>query len=69
MNHELFFVVWREDGGTPTYKHPNIQSAEAEAERLARMFPGINFHVLACVGTVKKQDVEWTRMPVDDIPF
>jgi hypothetical protein len=67
MNHEIFYLVWREGGGSPTYKHPTHPSANQEAERLARLNPGAKFHVLVCLGTVRTNDVLWTE--TDLIPF
>lgn len=69
MNHEIFYLVWRENGGTPTFKHSTSQSAKREAERLARQSPGSKFHVLACLGTVQTNDVLWTEAEIDRIPF
>jgi hypothetical protein len=69
MQHEIFYLVWREHGGIPTYKHPTAESAKQEAERLARQFSGMKFHVLACFGTVQLQYMQWTEMSIDRIPF
>lgn len=41
-----FWLVWREHGDTPTYKHESIGSAAREAERLAARNPGQKFFVL-----------------------
>jgi hypothetical protein len=43
-----FWLVWREDGGTPTYKHTTRDSATTEAARLARHAPGSRFFVIPC---------------------
>lgn len=70
MKHELFYLVWREGGGIPTYKHSTQQLAEMEAERLARGNPGDTFHVMACLSSVKRTDIVWTRPdPNADLPF
>lgn len=69
MQHELFYLVWRDNGGIPTYKHTSHESAKREAERLARQFSGMKFHVLACLGTVQLQDMQWTDIHIDRIPF
>jgi hypothetical protein len=60
MNDE-FWMVWREFGGTPTYKHPNEDSARREAERLARMTPGVRFYILREADSVVMPlpPVEW----------
>lgn len=76
--YEMFYLVWREDSPlqpsissscTPTYKHSNRSSAEIEAERLCRQNPGVTFHVMACVGSCRKVDVEWKKIEEDKLPF
>jgi hypothetical protein len=47
-----FFMVFRDNGGSPTAKHTTIASAEKEADRLARLNPGSKFHVLSSVESV-----------------
>lgn len=46
MKEKPFWLVWCENGGTPTKKHENFRSAEAEALRLARLHRGDTFVVL-----------------------
>lgn len=45
-----FWVVWRESSGVfsyiPSFKHLTAHEAQREAERLAQMHPGSQFHVL-----------------------
>lgn len=66
----IFWLVWNEKGRTLTYKHPSLASAKAEAERLARKQPGDTFHVLQCIGSCRKIDVEWTdHNRGGEIPF
>jgi len=55
--------------GVPTVVHDSIESANREAERLARSVPGTPFYVLATVGCAIKADVEFRQINVDDIPF
>jgi hypothetical protein len=62
-----FWVVWKEGGGAPTFKHASVTDAEAEAERLARTVGG-TFHVLQLVATCRKNDVQWDRV-ADEMPF
>ena len=57
MNH--FWIVWREDGSSPTVKHDFPEAAKREAERLARANPGATFHVLQVIGTAQYQQVHW----------
>lgn len=63
-----FWVVWNEAGRPPTFKHPTVASAEAEAERLARTNPGQTFHVLALRGSCTYSNVVWARVP-EEMPF
>lgn len=63
-----FFFVWRPNGRSPTYRHPDLQSARLEAERLARLHKGEIFVVLRSIGEVCAHDVQWTQH-ADAIPF
>jgi hypothetical protein len=74
MNHEFepqqpFWMVWNEQGHAPTFKHITVESARAEAERLARLNPGHQFHVLAALGHCSFNAVNWTQVDHDVIPF
>lgn len=65
-----FWVVWRMDGGAPTYKHESRQSAELEAERLARNHRGSTFVVLESMCAKVTNDVVSIDFSDDaDIPF
>lgn len=65
-----FWLVWCQQGGTPTYKHDSHELACNEAERLARENPGKRFDVLERITSVVKQDVLWEGdMPKDWTPF
>ena len=44
-----FWMVWKENGGEPSHRHATLETAKAEAERLARVFPGSRFFVLYAV--------------------
>jgi hypothetical protein len=46
-----------------------VESARAEAERLARACPGDRFHVLAAVGCCEFNAVRWTNVDQDFVPF
>lgn len=63
MRNGKFWLVWKEHGSAPTFKHESLYSARSEAERLARQMPGAAFHVLEVVGTVNRIDVQWTDYP------
>lgn len=56
--------------GPPSAKHPTLEHAKREAERLARSFRGQSFTVLEAVSTVEATDVTWTdNQEVNQIPF
>ena len=48
--------------GVPSVRHSSIDSAEREAERLAKLNAGQQFFVLEAVKSVKAGDVEWTEL-------
>lgn len=61
----MFFLVWREGGSVPTFKHPTRDEARKEAERLAKANPDAAFHVLALASTVKVERTPpiWIEQP------
>lgn len=68
MVRKTFWMVL--GAGTPTYRHPTIESAKTEAERLARLEPGMPFTVLEAVATVVKDDIHWDdHHPDSEVPF
>jgi len=65
-----FFLVWCEDGGSPTFKHETAYHAEQEARRLARQNPGQRFCVLAPMARIVTANTIVERFDCsDDIPF
>jgi hypothetical protein len=59
---EKFWLVWNESmGGKSTVKHPTRESAEREAERLARNHRGWKFAVMENIAVVSVTDVHWER--------
>lgn len=64
-----FYLVWREGGGTPTFKHDDERSAAAEASRLARNNPGETFHVLVVIESAVVNPVTWINYQHDELPF
>lgn len=54
-----FWMVWNPGNRAPTVKHPTLEKAKAEAQRLARTNPGQEFIVLQSLGAFKTVDVEW----------
>lgn len=66
-----YWLVWREGGGAPTYRHPDEHSARREAERLSKLNPGERFVVLCPVTRVTTSVTVVEEFdPTDDgIPF
>lgn len=66
---ETFFLVWADGGKSPTFRHTNMRSAQIEADRLARLDPGVEFIVVeAKTGHLSpKPALELTLY--DEIPF
>lgn len=77
MSREPFFMVYGLGQRQPTVRHKARGSAVQEAERLARLNPGVEFYVLGTVSVSKKTDVITEEMAPservsvidDDIPF
>lgn len=59
--NDKYWLVWAENGGTPTIKHQSRSSANTEAERLARKNRGVRFAVVELVASVIVSDVHWTN--------
>jgi hypothetical protein len=64
---EAFWMVYGEGCTQPTKKHDTEQLAITEAERLARLKPGITFTVLRAICCCVKKDVDWRDY--EYIPF
>jgi hypothetical protein len=66
-----FWVVWREGGSSPTFRHYNQYTAEREATRLAAQNPGVAFHTLKVEATfcIPPQPVQVTRKFIEETPF
>lgn len=73
MTSDRFWMVYGAGQGAPTARHKSLESARTEAERLARMVPGVRFFILETVGAVEKVDVQFIDLragdPTDEIPF
>lgn len=63
---DKFWMVWRENGDIPRYKHATEASAKQEAERLARNNPGVKFYVLVSVDACRLIDVLWENQQGED---
>lgn len=65
-----FWMVWNPQGYNPTREHETLESAQREAERLARQCRGQNFVVLESVEVVTVDDVKRTDLrPTPEPPF
>lgn len=59
-----FWMVFVEGGHLPVKKHHRKELASEEAERLARLNPGKNVHVLESIATavLKPYPVSWDHV-------
>ena len=69
-----FWMVWSPQGRAPTHKHFSRETADAEANRLAKQHPGQEFFVLKAMAGVSARDpkIKTIRLntdPDDKIPF
>lgn len=48
-----YYYVYRYQNQAPKVRHPTLQAAQAEAERLAGENPGITYEILKVVGISK----------------
>lgn len=69
MKGTPFFMVFTEGQNAPTYKHQDLESAENEAKRLAKI-SDCKTYVLASIKSFEeiKFKIEDCR-PNDDLPF
>lgn len=76
-SRDPFWMLYREDGGAPTYRHGTIESARQEAERLA-IATGCRIFVLEAMAVATPPRVGWrnlgegdflSRFEKEDIPF
>jgi hypothetical protein len=64
-----FWLVWCEARNLPSFKHPTMEAAEAEAARLASFNPGEQFHVLGVLATIQTSpDIIGTRFDPSKTP-
>lgn len=67
---ETFYMVYVQDGNTPTYKHSSIEDAEKEAKRLAKQLNKKAF-VLCSLKSFELNEfaVQDHRPDGDELPF
>lgn len=68
MRHESFFMVVVDGGESPKYKHPNFDSAQTEAKRLAKI-TGRPAYVLQSILKVELSEFVLTAMDCNELPF
>lgn len=72
MNGKFWMVLGSQQ---PNYRHTSKQSAQTEAERLAKSHPSQAFFVLEALASVRVTDLRWETLdpnfsPSDnDVPF
>lgn len=68
---ESKYMVWRKETRQISYEHLTIESAKAEAERIARINGGEEVYILKQIAAVKLNDVQWKKLDTEDpdIPF
>ena len=66
-----FWMVFNDSlsGRAPTFKHPTLESAKQEAERLSRLNPGIRFWVLEAQGFMQITPPSIWTPAEDGMPF
>ena len=71
-----FWMVWNPRGSAPVCRHSVIESATAEAERLARLNHGVPFFVLEAIEMRMVDDMRRVKLSGDgmseddcEIPF
>lgn len=64
-----FFMVYGLGKHYPTHVHNTVESAEAEANRLAAKHPGIPFYVLGTIGRALHVAVQYSRIEPYEVPF
>lgn len=69
MSKPSKWFVWNPNGRAPQFQHDDEPSAHREAERLALLHPGQEFHVLVSVGSCVKESVTWFKHESDTLPF
>ncbi|WP_428031526.1 hypothetical protein [Ancylobacter sp.] len=62
QHNDRFWMVYGHGTRQPVVRHKTEASALAEAERLAKAFPGVRFYVLEPVSMSVKIEVETTNL-------
>jgi len=54
-NRDPSFYVWEKRSGYTRKRHRDIKSAEEEAQKLAKAFPAVRFHIFVDLGYYKER--------------
>lgn len=69
MKTKIFFMIYLEDGGAPTYKHESLASAEQEARRLAKK-TGRKAYILGTIKSIQLNEFIVVDMKSEEeLPF
>lgn len=71
MTNQSFYMVFVEDGNSPSFRHANSDSAENEAKRLSKLL-NKKAWVLCTIKSIRPPDefiIEDCRPDNDDLPF
>lgn len=66
-NESEFYLLWMENGKSPTIIHSTHNDAKIEAERLAVNFPGRKIFIVKAIEFCVSLNIQWVDL--DDIPF
>lgn len=69
MSRKAFWIVWNPNGGAPTRKHESLESAQFEADRLARKHKGETFVVLQSISGSVVRDIHRVDLRPVEPPF
>jgi hypothetical protein len=61
VNAKVFWMVWREEGNSPTCRHFTKEAAILESKRLAEKHPGVKFYVLMATGHAVQSKSEFVE--------
>ena len=65
---QAFYLVWEPQNGYTKHRHEEQGQAEAEAERLADIYPGKEFFVLQAL-TMSRKEKPIRTIILSDLPF
>lgn len=71
LDDRKFWMVWNPRRNPPTCRHGTEGSATKEAERLAALYPGQRFYVLAAIKAREVNNMQRIELsePESELPF